>query len=189
LADSESKQSFWTTIPGMLTGLAAVLTAATGLFLAIYHPASGDSDQPKRAPIVDGDARPAPAAPLPTTATNPLSPPAPLPTTVDAGPQGSVTMRSRADETTQLALKSFKHNFTADALQLSSGQTISFEKIHIMDFLTVDGDAHQVSLKITLLDGRVVNGSLPTGYAFKGESDLGPFTIFLTDVKQVILNH
>jgi hypothetical protein len=189
LADSESKQSFWTTIPGILTGLAAVLTALTGLFLAIYHPSSDGSDQPKRAPIVDGDARPAPTGPASTSATNPLSPPASVPTTVDAGSQGSVTMRSRAGETTQLALKSFKHNYTDDAIQLASGQTISFEKIHVMDFLTVDGDAHQVSLKITLVDGRVVNGSLATGYAFKGESDLGPFTIFLTDVKQVILNH
>jgi hypothetical protein len=33
---SDDKPSFWTTLPGILTGLAALLTAIAGLF-AIHH--------------------------------------------------------------------------------------------------------------------------------------------------------
>ncbi|SEC07997.1 hypothetical protein [Terriglobus roseus] len=182
------KQSFWTTIPGILTGLAAVLTAASGFWLAIHHGAPESSDPANRAPIVAGDSRPAPDAPVATTATNPLSPPAPVTTTADAAHQGSVTLRSRAGDTTQLSLKSFKHNMTEDTIQLTSGQTIAFEKIHQLDFLTVDGNAHTIGLKLTLTDGRVVTGDIASNYAYTGQSDLGPFTIFVQDVKQIVFN-
>ncbi|AFL90257.1 hypothetical protein Terro_4050 [Terriglobus roseus DSM 18391] len=182
------KQNFWTTIPGILTGLAAVLTAASGFWLAVHNRAAEASDPANHAPIVTADSRPAPDAPVATTATNPLSPPAPVPATANAGKQGSVTLRSRAGDTTQLSLKSFKHNMTEDTIQLTSGQTIAFEKIHQLDYLTVDGDAHTIGLKLTLTDGRVVDGTIASNYAYKGESDLGPFTIFVQDVKQIVFN-
>jgi hypothetical protein len=37
---TESKPSFWSTAPGILTGVAAVLTAATGAYVALHRPGS-----------------------------------------------------------------------------------------------------------------------------------------------------
>lgn len=87
---------------------------------------------------------------------------------------------------TQLSSKSFRHNYTDSAIELTSGQTISFEKIKSINFLTVNGDDHQVDVQVMLTDGRTVSGALKTNYAFKGESDLGPFNIFVQDVKQIV---
>ncbi len=54
LAESEKKQSFWTTLPGFLTGVAALLTAVTGLLVAVYpHAVSGSKEG--AAARADGD--------------------------------------------------------------------------------------------------------------------------------------
>ena len=42
---SDQQQGFWTSLPGMLTGLATVITAVTGLFIAIN---GGDSETLKK---------------------------------------------------------------------------------------------------------------------------------------------
>ena len=85
-------------------------------------------------------------------------------------------------------MKSFRHNYTDSAIELTSGQTIAFEKIRSISFLTVNGDDHLVDVQVILIDGRTVNGALKTNYAFKGDSDIGPFTIFVQDVKQIDFN-
>jgi hypothetical protein len=36
LPEPDKKQSFWTTLPGVLTGIAALLTAVTGLLVVMY---------------------------------------------------------------------------------------------------------------------------------------------------------
>ncbi|HEY3159689.1 MAG TPA: hypothetical protein VGJ78_12070 [Vicinamibacterales bacterium] len=44
--------SWWQTIPGMLTGLAAVITAVTGLIVAFNHTGNRSEDVDE---VVDGD--------------------------------------------------------------------------------------------------------------------------------------
>jgi hypothetical protein len=180
LGEPEGKQSFWSTIPGILTGIAALLTAITGLFLAFNHqqsPTSSNEHSTSTAssgPIA-GASLPASPGPQPATAQTPAA-------------KQSVTLTSRAGDVTQLSLKSFRHNYTDNAIELTSGQTIAFEKIRTISFLTVNGDDHQVDVQVTLTDGRTVGGALKTNYAFKGESDLGPFNIFVQDVKQIVFS-
>ena len=41
MSDDEEPVGFWRTVPGILTGVAAVLTALTGLFLAFNPPGGG----------------------------------------------------------------------------------------------------------------------------------------------------
>jgi hypothetical protein len=43
-----------------------------------------------------------------------------------------------------------------------------------------------VDVKVTLVDGRTIDGALRKDYAFTGENDLGPFHIFVQDVKQIV---
>lgn len=178
MGESEAKQSFWSTIPGILTGVAALLTAVTGLFLAFNHQQSSTSS----------NEHPTPTAISSPAAGTPLTSNAGLQSATAQAPAAkqSVTLTSRAGEVTQLSLKSFRHNYTDNAIELTSGQTIAFEKIKSINFLTVNGDDHQVDVEVTLTDGRTVGGALKTNYAFKGDSDLGPFNIFVQDVKQIV---
>jgi hypothetical protein len=99
--------------------------------------------------------------------------------------KGFVSLTSRTGEVAQLSLPSFRHNFTDKSIGLTNGQTILFEKIRVIDFLDQSREQQESSVKVTLTDGRVVPGTLKTGYEFEGESDIGPFHIWLYDVKQV----
>jgi hypothetical protein len=48
--DSEGKGSFWTSVPGILTALATLITACTGLYLALNKPLA-PSNQHTRPPV------------------------------------------------------------------------------------------------------------------------------------------
>jgi hypothetical protein len=184
LSELEKKQSFWTTMPGILTGLAALLTAATGLWVAI-----GPHDKP------GADEHP-PAVSAPMQASAPGSaPPAstqqsPAASSVAAAPaaaaRDTVVVTSRAGDVTRLSEKSFVHNYTAKAIELTTGQTIGFEKIKAIDFLSVHQEERSVDVKVTLVDGRTIDGALRKDYAFTGENDLGSFRIYVQDVKQIV---
>jgi hypothetical protein len=41
-------------------------------------------------------------------------------------------------------------------------------------------------VKVSLVDGRTIDGALRKDYAFTGENDLGQFHIFVQDVKQIV---
>jgi hypothetical protein len=181
LAELDKKQNFWTTMPGILTGIAALLTAATGLFVAVYsHGDSGSKDHP--APALSTTAEPSSSAPIAAS-----SPSRPAATQAPANPvaKATVTVTSREGEVTKLFLKTFKHNYTDSAIELTSGQTISFDKIKAIDFFSVDND-HHVAVKVTLTDGRTLDGILRTGYVFVGETDIGSFKISVENLKQIV---
>jgi hypothetical protein len=176
LPELENKQSFWTTIPGILTGLAAVLTAGTGLFLALNHPHDAASQSDHSAPPVASS--PAPSSAL-APATNPVSP-AP-----DAASKDNVTLISKSGEVNHLTKKSFRHGVAGKAIELTSGQTVPFEKIRSIDFGTVSNS--EVTVSVALTDGRVISGSLSTNAGFEGENDIGPFSIYVANVKRIVL--
>jgi len=61
--------SWWQTIPGMLTGLAAVITAVTGLIVAFNHTGNRSEQVPPSSSSVSGGTSPAsPASPAPSRA-------------------------------------------------------------------------------------------------------------------------
>ncbi|SDF67245.1 hypothetical protein [Terriglobus roseus] len=185
--EQPSKGSFFTTLPGVLTGIAAVLTALTGFWAIFHHDTPAN---PPKAAIIDGP--PSGAATSPSSGTTPQSTAAQTSAAVNAGsatPISAVSLTSRKQLTTRLEGKTFHHNMTGTMLNLDSGQTIDFEKLRQIDFGNVNGDAHLVAVTITLNDGRTVPGDLPTNYAFAGDSDLGPFTIFVQDVRQIVFTH
>jgi len=55
MADEKSGTSWWQTVPGVLTGLAAIITAVTGLILALNH----TSSRSDAAPAVSSSTSPA----------------------------------------------------------------------------------------------------------------------------------
>jgi hypothetical protein len=184
LAEAEKRQSFWTTMPGMLTGVAALLTAATGLWVAIApHDKSGSDARPAAVSVPIQSSAPGSAPPASTQQNPAVSSVAAAP---DETARDTVTVTSRAGDVTKLSAKSFIHNFTDKAIELTSGQRIAFEKIKAIEFLTVHPEERSVDVKITLVDGRTVTGAMMKDYAFTGENDLGSFRIFVQDVKQIV---
>jgi hypothetical protein len=68
MADQDSRGSFWTSLPGILTGAAALITAISGL--AIWHNNSGSQPAPQPAPVVQQQPQTTPqpqASPTPST--------------------------------------------------------------------------------------------------------------------------
>lgn len=166
-------------MPGILTGVAALLTAVTGLFVAVHH-SSGSSPSSEQPASTIGSG-PESKSLLPAANSAPAQ--APNPATA-----GSVTLTSRAGDVTKLSLKGFKHNYTENVIALTNGQTIALEKIRQVDFLTVNDEEREVVMKVTLIDGRTVDGSIQTHYSFRGENDIGPFNIEVQNVKQIVFN-
>jgi len=73
--DGKRSGGFWTSVPGVLAGLAAVVTAGTGAYLALHQPPA-PSPQPTPA-SPSNEARPAPTpspvvAPAPARFTGPM---------------------------------------------------------------------------------------------------------------------
>ena len=180
MAEPDKKQNFWTTLPGVLTGLAALLTAVTG-FLVVMHPrdvaggkegpavVAGPSDSGTRAPAAGGG-----------TATS--SSPSPA----KQGQKPTVLVTGKDGTQTTVFLDGFKHWFTDEMINLTSGQSIPFDKVKSVDFLATHD--FQRDVKVTLVDGRVVDGRIETGLSedgFKGESDLGPFSISVANLRQI----
>jgi len=176
LTEPYKKQSFWTTLPGILTGIAALLTAVTGLLVIAYpHGFAGGKES---TPPAVGSYAGAGVAPAAGGGFPPAS---------SATPQrqkATVLVTAKDGTATRLFLKNFKHNYYDEAIELKSGQSISFDKIKSIDFLTVHD--YQMDVKVTLTDGRALDGALATGYAFKGETDIGPFTIQVENLKQIL---
>jgi len=54
MADQDSRGSFWTSLPGILTGAAALITAISGL--AIWHNNSSSQPAPQPTPVVQQQA-------------------------------------------------------------------------------------------------------------------------------------
>ncbi len=183
MPEPEKKENFWTTLPGILTGVAALLTAFTGFWIAT----SSHGGTPKADPAAAvSTAEPSSKAALPARGSAP--PQAASSQPLPAVEHTAVVVTSRKNEVTQLSASSFHHNYTNEGIQLSSGQTIAFDRIRAIDFLDVDGNAHLVAIRVLLTNGNTKEGSLATNYAFNGQSDLGPFTIFVQDVKQLQFN-
>jgi len=180
LAEADKKQSFWTTLPGILTGVAALLTAVTGLLVIAYpHGFAGGKENP---PAAAGTAAGTMGAVSPATGSSPaLTPSAP-----SHGQKATVLVTGKDGTQTTVFLNGFKHWFTDDALELKSGQSIPFDKIRSIDFLTVH--EFQRDVRVTLTDGRILDGAIECGLSedgFKGETDIGTFTISVVNLKRI----
>lgn len=69
MADQDSRGSFWTSLPGILTGAAALITAVSGL--AIWHSNSASQPTPQPAPVVQQQTTQPPTQQSSSTPTTP----------------------------------------------------------------------------------------------------------------------
>jgi hypothetical protein len=179
LAESERKQSFWTTLPGFLTAVAALLTAVTGLLVAVYpHGAPGSKEG--GAGAVSQGTETARAAPVavgggPSGSTLPAAEQRQKATVVVVGKDGTESRVMR---------NSFRDSYSGESIQLKNGQSIAFDKISSIDFL--ETHANEQEVRVTLTDGRVLEGAIMAGEQITGDTDIGAFSISVKDVKRIL---
>jgi hypothetical protein len=182
LAEPEKKQSFWTTMPGLLTGIAAVLTAVTGLLVVMYPHGLGGSK--------DGAAAVSPKDPAGAGQT--ASGTAQTATVAGAAP---VSVMPKQDKPTVLLIRKdgtqtrgflhgFQDSYSSQAIALKDGQSIPFDKIKSVDFTETHG--YDQDVKVTLTDGRILEGDIMAGEQLTGDTDIGPFSISVVTLKQVL---
>jgi hypothetical protein len=177
LAELEKKQSFWTTLPGMMTGIAALLTAVTGLLVVMHpHGPAGGKESPG-AGISSGV-----ATPRATPAAGGGSSASPAPS-MQQRQKPTVLVVGKDGTETRVFLNGFKDSYTDEAIGLKSGQSIPFDKIGSIDFLDVH--EYQRDVKVTLRDGRTLEGAIQSGEQFRGETDIGPFAISVVNLKRI----
>jgi len=189
----KSDGSWWRTVPGVLTATATIITALTGLLIALHQSGligGGDKASPPRPPVEarsDPTARPEPSPPTTSPepagkATEGSSTAAPNEPSVEpwsearaviVGSEGSVTVRA---ESLGNCIESAKD------LTLNNGQSIPFEKMRSFEFVR---EGAKSTLVVTLLDGETVKGSMSMGCDLVGRNELGRVSVLFEKVKRV----
>lgn len=185
MTENQNKPNFWTTLPGILTGIAALLTAAGGLWVAL-HPKSAIQGTGSQQPVASVAVPPqaTSAAQLPASAAPPSQ-------TVRANkPQAIIT----EDEGNKVTVDTNSLTWIGQKeINLNSGQHISFDKIKTIDVLEVSD--LNTSLQITKTDGQTINDSVfggratAAGTGIGGKNDTGSVLVPIAIVKQVAIEH
>ena len=159
------RPSFWTTAPGILTGIAAVITAVTGLMIGLSQQRSAGSSDVRSESAKAATVR---AGGAPTK-------------------ESTVAITAKDGQITSVYADSLRHRQTGRELHLLSGQSISFDRIRAIEVTRLLSD--QADIDITLVDGALHKGSIPAGlspHAFTGTSDLGNFEIRVDKLARIV---
>jgi hypothetical protein len=186
LVESEKKQSFWTTLPGFLTGVAALLTAVTGLLVAVFpHALSGSKEGAVAAVGRAETARPAPVSEGGSSAPAGSGGPAgqQLPA-AEQRQKATVLVVGKDGTQSKVFRNSFRDSYSGESIQLKNGQSIAFDKVGSIDFL--ETHAYEQEVRVTLTDGRTVEGAIMSGEQITGDTDIGAFSISVKDVKRIL---
>lgn len=179
MPEEQKKQGFWTTLPGILTGAAALITASAGLILGLYQYGVFGSKQGTANKSTE--ALRTTQALAPETQSN-REPPASEPN--QQGKQEKAVVITAADGTvTTLYADSFRLYSGGDHLSFHSGQSIPLNRIKTIDVIRVDSEM-EVKVRTTLADGRLVEGSIGPDWV-KGSNDLGSFELSVAKLKRI----
>ncbi|MBM7060515.1 hypothetical protein JQX08_07325 [Pseudomonas sp. UL073] len=172
MADEPGAKSWWQTLPGMITATAGLITAVSGLLVVLFqHGVLGGADKapPSAPPVAVEASTPAPSRTPVSEAQALLS-----------GRDGS-TVKVRADSLSHCI--SVQHGF-----DLRSGQSVAFERMRSFAVLEADpmgaADGRAI-LRITLLDGTVLEDSIDANCDLFGYNANGRFSTTFQQLRQV----
>lgn len=189
MSESPKPASWWQTLPGILTALAAIITALSGFVALLFqHGVLGAKSGPKAeaaAQIVPNVAaspvavKPGPAASVPQAAQSNKRP----------WSEAEAVLLSREGKTTRVRADSFSNCISANhELALDGDQAIPFEKMASIDVLQADDNFTpnaKAKLKVTLLDGAELSGSVAADCDLFGYNSLGRFTTYYHRLRSV----
>ena len=189
MADESPKQSFWTTLPGILTGMAAVLTAAGGIILGLHQSGTLGSKESHREATSTVSEPAAGTSSLPGSTTPPANaqPAIAQPEAAPAknAPASSTDLMITEKDGTVLPVYMENLNFAGNShgVTLTTGQSIDFGKIKSID---VSGDDGRINFRITLTGGEVLTGNaeVPSS-AIIGQNRLGSVYAPLKNIRRI----
>jgi hypothetical protein len=95
----------------------------------------------------------------------------------------TVLVQERDGSETRVFLNGFKDSYSGEFIQLKNGQSIPFDKIKLVDFM--DLRDYDQEVKVTLIDGRTLEGTIQVGEQMTGSTDIGPFSISVRSLKRI----
>lgn len=182
MTDESEHKRWWQGMPGVITAIAGLLTATAGLLALLfqYGVLGGSGDEQ----TVGGVTTPSVSrtADQPTTApstTQLQSPTAPV-----GKPWSEVTATFTAKDGTVTKVRAETVRYcisTGTGLDLSSGQSVPFEKMTSVQVVRSDDQfapQGKADVVIELVGGGSIKGGIGSGCDFAGHNDLGRFSIY-----------
>jgi len=176
-------KGFWQTAPGILTGIAGVLTAI-GAVLAILLQLGviGGS----------GTATAPPSVPSRTTAAATPGPATPTGTTRPAagGWENATAVMTANDGTTyQSRASTFRYCFAGGGgVNVNKAQDIAFESMTLLEVLRSDialSPGGRADVRITLTNGTVLTGTIDAGCDFIMQAEAGRVSLYPDKVRKI----
>ena len=180
-------RNWWATLPGVLTALAAIITALAGLFAVLGQqgvlggkttPAPVASPAaPSNGPVGLG----AQGGPTQVAAAQPAAAPAQSPALVVAGlrAQGFKGLAVTAKDRSVISLAPSAEIY-GQAFPLSSGQKVEFDRIASVDI----GQPWDGRIRITLVNGQQLDATTGS-YTLAGSNELGRYMGSLPDIRRI----
>lgn len=199
MSDTEKTGSWWQTLPGVLTALAAVITAVTGLVALFVQHSGGAEKASAAAPTQAGVASPAAQQAKPsgissagaspgvssTTATSPAQP-TPL---AKPWSQVQAAVLGKDGSTTRVRAETLSNCISVNhELTLDGGQSIGFERMAGFEVLQAErhtSSTAKAQIKVTLLSGGSVTGMVEANCDLFGENEMGRFSTFFDQLRSV----
>jgi hypothetical protein len=184
--EGKKGSGFWTSLPGVLAGVGALVTAISGLVLGLYQygvlGSKPDRAREPSASIASPRGTSTEASAAHATPTN-----LPSVSTNQSPHRATVVITASDGSMTTLFADGFRQTAQYDdQLHLVSGQAVAFDKIASLEVVKRYSEHAQVL--ITLIDNQMIDASLGAGssiYGFGGENDLGTFAITVDRLKRI----
>lgn len=197
MSDTEKTGSWWQTLPGVLTALAAVITAVSGLVALFVQHGGGGEKASSAAPATVGAASPGtqqakPSGASPVNPAPTASPTAPAPASTPAAKpwsQVQAAVLSKDGRITRVRAETLSNCISVNhELTLDGGQSISFERMAGFEVLQAErhtSSTAKAQIKVTLLGGTSVTGMVEANCDLFGENEMGRFSTFFDQVRSV----
>jgi hypothetical protein len=195
MAPNDAKSSFWVTMPGILTGLAALITASGGIILGLYQYGALGSRPVNPSPNANSSMANSMPAPVHTPTKEEKiessgAPGVPVPTPTSANDRQHIRI-TRTNGSVMTALPDgFYFCSHWNAVELDGGQSVDFERmnaIHIVKLERESTGQYATTLRIQLIKGVDIVGvthcSEPE--AVTGNNELGDMHVSLREIKEI----
>jgi hypothetical protein len=180
---TEDEKSFWQTVPGILTALAALVTALAGLLgILVQSGVIGGGTEGS-----DGAAQTAvdPTAEGPQEATSGSSTPADASTLVP-WEKTTATFVLEDGRTMTVRAPTVGIACNTEVVELENGQRIELRLVSSIRFDAIYTESSSADALVTLLDGRRLDEPVHTwNCPVTGTNDLGPVQVELDEIRQI----
>jgi len=188
MGEPQKPASWWQTLPGILTAIAAVITAVSGLVALLFqNGVLGGKTDPRGGDQTNAQVAARLTAAPPNTAASAahaVAKPAARP-----WPDAEAVLVSRDGTITRVRANSFSNCISVDhQISLDSGQSIPFEQLSSIEVIHADDHTApnpKAKLTLTLPGGTQVSGTVDAACDLFGYNDLGRFSIYFDRLQSV----